>query len=268
MLVQYQIRVVVAPAEIGVRGVAVPGGDTRRVDVFFCCCGCSCLQFSTTLCATVRFPSPTMPPRTARLFAILRSLRPVHAAPCLAAAVGGTLLYAGAESVRLGRWENPLLVHAHSHPQPVFRVDPETSIEFPLSLPLATPSPTLTLVGLGVRKVSFLKIKVYSAGFYLQDGATRCLHHIPGWAVSPCIPAPLSLSPYVDLHPRSRRSPPSISSLPLPLLPPARLPPRNFPAKPLWPTCSTSVSHVPFGSVCHSLHPFASLSKHAGRLTS
>lgn len=34
MLVQYQIRVVVAPAEIGVRGVAVPGGDTRRVDVF------------------------------------------------------------------------------------------------------------------------------------------------------------------------------------------------------------------------------------------
>ncbi|EAL23213.1 hypothetical protein CNBA5570 [Cryptococcus deneoformans B-3501A] len=123
-----------------------------------------------------------MPPRTARLFAILRSLRPVHAAPCLAAAVGGTLLYAGAESVRLGRWENPLLVHAHSHPQPVFRVDPETSIEFPLSLPLATPSPTLTLVGLGVRKVSFLKIKVYSAGFYLQDGATRCLHHIPGWA--------------------------------------------------------------------------------------
>lgn len=43
MLVQYQIRVVVAPAEIGVRGVAVPGGDTRRVDVFFCCCGCSCL---------------------------------------------------------------------------------------------------------------------------------------------------------------------------------------------------------------------------------
>ncbi|AAW41076.2 expressed protein [Cryptococcus deneoformans JEC21] len=123
-----------------------------------------------------------MPPRTARLFAILRSLRPVHAAPYLAAAVGGTLLYAGAESVRLGRWENPLLVHAHSHPQPVFRVDPETSIEFPLSLPLATPSPTLTLVGLGVRKVSFLKIKVYSAGFYLQDGATRCLHHIPGWA--------------------------------------------------------------------------------------
>ncbi|OWZ80772.1 hypothetical protein C365_00597 [Cryptococcus neoformans Bt85] len=123
-----------------------------------------------------------MPPRTARLFATLRCLRPAYVVPCLAAAVGGAVLYAGAEPVRLGRWENPLLVHAHSHPQPVFRVDPETSIEFPLSLPLATPSPPLTLVGLGVRKVSFLKIKVYSAGFYLQDGATRCLHHIPGWA--------------------------------------------------------------------------------------
>ncbi|KIR42318.1 hypothetical protein I307_00795 [Cryptococcus deuterogattii 99/473] len=125
---------------------------------------------------------PTMPPRTARLFAALRSLRPVHAAPCLAAAVGCALLYTGAESARLGRWANPFLVHAHSQAQPVFRVDPETSIEFPVTLSLATPSPPLTLVGLGVRKVSFLKIKVYSAGFYLQEGATRCLHHIPGWA--------------------------------------------------------------------------------------
>lgn len=157
---------------------------------------------------------PTMPPRTARLFAALRSLRPVHAAPCLAAAVGCALLYTGAESARLGRWANPLLVHAHSQAQPVFRVDPETSIEFPATLPLATPSPPLTLVGLGVRKVSFLKIKVYSAGFYLQEGATRCLHHIPGWAVSPEIPAPFapcpcsSSMPDPDIHrPASPRSP-------------------------------------------------------------
>ncbi len=43
-----------------------------------------------------------------------------------------------------------------------------TSIAFPKTLKIQskTPLPTFTLVGLGVRTVSFLGIKVYSIGFY------------------------------------------------------------------------------------------------------
>ncbi|KAG6829294.1 hypothetical protein H0H92_005048 [Tricholoma furcatifolium] len=47
-------------------------------------------------------------------------------------------------------------------------VDPATGIEFPTSIrvPSKIKIPTMTLVGLGVRTVSFLGIKVYSVGFY------------------------------------------------------------------------------------------------------
>ncbi|KAM6494013.1 Chalcone isomerase, partial [Amanita muscaria] len=47
-------------------------------------------------------------------------------------------------------------------------VDPATSIAFPktLTIPAKTKLPTLSLVGVGVRTVSFLRIKVYSVGFY------------------------------------------------------------------------------------------------------
>jgi len=61
--------------------------------------------------------------------------------------------------------------------------DPETSTPFPLSLNLLTPTPPLTLIGLGVRKVSFLRVKVYSAGFYLEESALRGLDNIEGWHV-------------------------------------------------------------------------------------
>ncbi|CAE6458454.1 unnamed protein product [Rhizoctonia solani] len=43
--------------------------------------------------------------------------------------------------------------------------DPATSISFPTSLKLDG-EPKMTLLGLGVRKVSFLGIQVYSVGFY------------------------------------------------------------------------------------------------------
>lgn len=48
------------------------------------------------------------------------------------------------------------------------RVDPSTSISFPatLRIPSKLSYPPLTLLGLGVRKVSFLGIKVYSVAFY------------------------------------------------------------------------------------------------------
>lgn len=47
-------------------------------------------------------------------------------------------------------------------------VDPATSIAFPNKLRIQSkaPLPTFTLVGVGVRTVSFLGIKVYSVGFY------------------------------------------------------------------------------------------------------
>ncbi|KAF8078289.1 chalcone-flavanone isomerase-domain-containing protein [Lyophyllum atratum] len=46
--------------------------------------------------------------------------------------------------------------------------DPATSIEFPttIRIPSKIKIPTMSLVGLGVRTVSFLGIKVYSVGFY------------------------------------------------------------------------------------------------------
>jgi Chalcone isomerase like len=47
-------------------------------------------------------------------------------------------------------------------------VDPATSIEFPtiLRIPSKGTLPEFTLIGVGVRVVSFLKIKVYSVAFY------------------------------------------------------------------------------------------------------
>ena len=61
--------------------------------------------------------------------------------------------------------------------------DPDTSILHPVTLPLSTPSSPLTLVGLGVRTVSFLSVRVYSAAFYVEDRNLNQLHHIPGWHV-------------------------------------------------------------------------------------
>ena len=47
-------------------------------------------------------------------------------------------------------------------------VDPNTSIPFPktIHIPSRIPIPDLSLIGVGVRTVSFLKIKVYSVAFY------------------------------------------------------------------------------------------------------
>lgn len=52
-----------------------------------------------------------------------------------------------------------------AQPRPV---DPATSIEFPttLHIPSKGALPEFTLIGVGVRLISFLGIKVYSAAFY------------------------------------------------------------------------------------------------------
>ncbi|EIW66902.1 hypothetical protein TREMEDRAFT_64756 [Tremella mesenterica DSM 1558] len=83
------------------------------------------------------------------------------------------------------------LIHAKSvaSPEPLsdnkspgFRVDSDSSIHFPLQLSLTTPSPPLSLVGVGVRKVSFLRIQVYSAGFYLDEKVANSLRSVKGWS--------------------------------------------------------------------------------------
>lgn len=53
-------------------------------------------------------------------------------------------------------------------PKPWRVVDPATSIAFPkvMRIPSSIEIPPLILVGLGVRTVSFLGIKVYSVAFY------------------------------------------------------------------------------------------------------
>lgn len=72
-------------------------------------------------------------------------------------------------------------------------VDPDTQIPFPLRLG------NLNLVGLGVRKVSFLRVKVYSVGFYLEDVD---MNEVPGWGVSsPSGAADESYSPSLLLTP-------------------------------------------------------------------
>lgn len=56
-------------------------------------------------------------------------------------------------------------------------------MQFPVELALTTPTPLLNLVGLGVRTVSFLRVKVYSAGFYVESADLKQLHKVPGWHV-------------------------------------------------------------------------------------
>ncbi|KAG1885612.1 chalcone-flavanone isomerase-domain-containing protein [Suillus subluteus] len=55
-----------------------------------------------------------------------------------------------------------------SLPDSEFEIDPATSIAFPktLRIPSKFPLPQFSLIGVGVRTVSFLGIKVYSVGFY------------------------------------------------------------------------------------------------------
>ncbi|KAH7340474.1 chalcone-flavanone isomerase-domain-containing protein [Rhizoctonia solani] len=57
------------------------------------------------------------------------------------------------------------VLDAQLAPAEAGRLDPATSIKFPTSLKLDGES-KMTLLGIGVRKVSFLGMKVYSVGFY------------------------------------------------------------------------------------------------------
>lgn len=74
----------------------------------------------------------------------------------------------------------------HSRIRGAFRVDPSTSQSLPMVLPTPqTPLPEsckdLVLVGLGVRTVSFLRVKVYVAALYIDANALESLSKIPEW---------------------------------------------------------------------------------------
>ncbi|KAF8344322.1 chalcone-flavanone isomerase-domain-containing protein, partial [Cantharellus anzutake] len=57
-------------------------------------------------------------------------------------------------------------------------VEPETCVRFPSTI--QPPScPPLTLVGLGVRVVSFLKLKVYAVGFYAEPALLQTTEDAP-----------------------------------------------------------------------------------------
>lgn len=62
----------------------------------------------------------------------------------------------------------PAATSASALPPSVY-LDPTTQTAFPSHL--ASPAAPLQLVGTGVRTVSFLAVRVYSAGFYLAEGA-------------------------------------------------------------------------------------------------
>jgi hypothetical protein len=84
-------------------------------------------------------------------------------------------------------------------------VDPATSIAFPktLNIPSKIPLPTYTLLGLGVRTVSFLGIQVYSVGFYADLGNPRLNVSLP--LLSLPVPEPWSDSGYSN--PRGENRP-------------------------------------------------------------
>ncbi|KAL7421407.1 Altered inheritance of mitochondria protein 18 mitochondrial [Cryptotrichosporon argae] len=65
-----------------------------------------------------------------------------------------------------------------------FRLDPDTSIQHPLVL-APGPGAGLELVGLGVRTVSFLRVKVYSAAFYAERAVLDALDSLEGFRVRP-----------------------------------------------------------------------------------
>jgi len=107
-----------------------------------------------------------------RLFTSFRR-RPLHTFPqqkhnnrlfWCTAAISATALITIMPTIHLDAVEHP--PRAQDNVETV--LDPATSIEFPktICVPSKIKIPTMTLLGLGVRTVSFLGIKVYSVGFY------------------------------------------------------------------------------------------------------
>ncbi|KAF9957536.1 hypothetical protein BGZ70_009485 [Mortierella alpina] len=74
-----------------------------------------------------------------------------------------SLATAGVLSWQLGH----SLVEAESPAQPNTVIDPDSKVAFPLTIPSEDGSPA-RLLGLGVRKITFLKVQVYVVGLYAK----------------------------------------------------------------------------------------------------
>lgn len=67
-----------------------------------------------------------------------------------------------------------------------FRLDPATGQPFPITISVpqdvfSNGSQELRLIGLGVRTVTFLSVRVYVAGLYVDDKAFDVLKNLPDW---------------------------------------------------------------------------------------
>ncbi|KAJ3736894.1 chalcone-flavanone isomerase-domain-containing protein [Lentinula guzmanii] len=117
-----------------------------------------------------RFPRDTIL-STSRRYAHTASAHRLPAKKLLWVVAGATLTVSSAFAVR----QNTIRLDANVVPpiepankDPEFIIDPATGIQFPKTIKVASkvPLPMLSLVGVGVRTVSFLRIQVYSVGFY------------------------------------------------------------------------------------------------------
>ncbi|ORY75626.1 chalcone-flavanone isomerase-domain-containing protein [Leucosporidium creatinivorum] len=70
--------------------------------------------------------------------------------------------------------------HAESEPSLNYYIDPNTSTPFPTSI-TSPDGVKLALVGTGVRTVSFLGIKVYAGGFYVEEAVLKNLSKVEGF---------------------------------------------------------------------------------------
>ncbi|KAH9487093.1 hypothetical protein JR316_0001161 [Psilocybe cubensis] len=95
--------------------------------------------------------------------------------------IAGALVAAGAYTNTVHLDSPPVVVSKDAVEDTV--VDPATSIAFPkiMRIPSNTKTPPLTLVGVGVRTVSFLGVKVYSIAFYadLNNPHLKSVSQVP-----------------------------------------------------------------------------------------
>ncbi|KAH9823947.1 chalcone-flavanone isomerase-domain-containing protein [Melampsora americana] len=77
----------------------------------------------------------------------------------------------------------PSLIDLSKLDQTPMMIDPDTQLEFSnrLESNQTDDQESLRLIGVGVRTVSFLNIKVYSIGFYVDSRVLRALRVVPGW---------------------------------------------------------------------------------------
>ena len=78
----------------------------------------------------------------------------------------------------------PILASVLENVEAHFSKDADTGVSFPNQLDNVYDSGVLKLLGLGVRTVSFLRVRVYSLGIYAEESAQRALSAVEVGAMS------------------------------------------------------------------------------------